>query len=371
MRGEKRVRQSQGSKAWEFRISIRGREFTFGGYRSEREARSALKRKEGEKRAGRIVAPSEERRRVSELIEAKAQDLERAGKKRPDSYRSHSKPVTDRLGTLAAGAVTSDTLATYQEERLEQGVSGPKINRELSTLLAAMRLAQKQGKLLSIPYVRAFPESPARKGFFTRAEVEKVCANLPDHLSDLVRFLFLTAWRLGEARMLTWECVNREAREITLPTSKSGDPRLIGYPADSELAAVIERRWEARRFRRPGGGEALAAHVFHLRGKPIVDPRRLWKKATEKAEIPGRLIHDLRRSGIKAMVRAGIPTVTAMQISGHKTLATFIRYNVSDAATTAEAISRRIHFEAASDTSDGGEVRRLERESQSKTTGNS
>src|SRR4029453_9442485 len=73
-------------------------------------------------------------------------------------------------------------------------------------LSKGLTLAVRARKLRTKPYIPKPEGDPSlvRQGFFARAEVEALCAHLDADLADVVRFLFFSAWRVGEVRTLQW-----------------------------------------------------------------------------------------------------------------------------------------------------------------------
>jgi hypothetical protein len=61
----------------------------------------------------------------------------------------------------------------------------------------------------------------------------------------------------------------------------------------------------------------------------------------------GLIFHDLRRSGVRDMIRAGVAPHVAMSISGHKTDSMLRRYAIISEGDQRAALRRTEEFRAA------------------------
>lgn len=111
-------------------------------------------------------------------------------------------------------------------------------------------------------------------------------------------------------------------------------------------------------------GTTLSDHIFHRDGLPIREFRKSWARACVAAKVGmmtcakcqdegkdlfclhckvatkyrGKIFHDLRRSGVRDMIRGGVPQNVAMKISGHKTASMLRRYDIASESDLRQAM---------------------------------
>ncbi len=340
-----RVFKRNNSSHWWISYCHRGKEYReSSGSPDRKQAGKLLKQRLREIGADRLglrcfVGPAQDRVTVDELLDALEQHYRLQEGRAAPQFLAHLRPIRAGFKGERALDITAEIVDRYISDRLAEGKAPATVNRETQLLGQAFRLSVERKRVSFAPKIRRLPERNARQGFFERGELDAVMEHLPEYLQDFVCFGFLTGWRKGEIASLTWADVDRGWRAIRLrpEASKNGKGRVVGLEGD--LWELIERRWAARQLSAPEGVR-IVPWVFHREGDPIGDFRKAWASACEKAGLEGKLFHDLRRTAVRNMVRAGTPERVAMEISGHRTRAIFDRYNITSEQDIREAMRK-------------------------------
>jgi integrase len=151
-------------------------------------------------------------------------------------------------------------------------------------------------------------------------------------LADAVLFLFWSTWRPVEMRTLRWRDYDRAERVIRLRPEHSKNKHSRVLPVEGELARLIERRWKARRLDCP--------FISQQDGRRIGDFRKRWKRACADLGLTGRIVYDLRRSGVRHLIQSGVDPHTVMAFSGHRTPSMLRRYHIIDVDDLRRAAER-------------------------------
>lgn len=224
-----------------------------------------------------------------------------------------------------AADLDTDSINEYIDKRKAAGIQNGTINRELAILRRSYSLGMENEPPLvhRVPRIPELAEGAPRVGFFEATDFAKLCKELPEDVRDVAVFAYWTGCRKSEILGLRWPQVDMEARLVRLEVTKNGEPREI--PVSGDLYQVLRRRRDTRDREFPG-----SPWVFSRDGQRIVNFYTSWKSACERADLSGdaALLHDLRRTGVRNLIRAGVPEKVAMLISGHKTRSVFDRYHI-------------------------------------------
>jgi integrase len=200
----------------------------------------------------------------------------------------------------------------------EQGLSNATVNRDLSALRRAFNLARKAGKIQKVPSFPHLKEAAPRSGFVEESEYNLLAKNAPDlWLRPLLATAYAFGFRKGKLLKLRVRPVDLLNRTIRLNAgeTKSDEGRVVVMTSDlySLLSACC-------------AGKTGGDYVFtRTNGKRVAGFRKAWANLTRATGCPDLLFHDLRRSGVRNMIRRGVLEVVAMRISGHKTRSVFDR----------------------------------------------
>jgi integrase len=263
------------------------------------------------------------------------------------TIEEHLRPA---FGGRRMASITAADARQYADEKVAAGYQAATVNKHLAALIRMFSVAVKDGALLYQPRISKLTLNNARQGFFERDEFDRVLAALPAWMRAPLEFAYCTGWRVqSEVLPLEWRNVDERGGIIRLDpgTTKNGDGRTFPYdvlPDLAQLLARLKRESVARQQRT----KVICPWLFHNDGRPLAHEsgwashefRDAWRAAVKVAGCPDRIPHDLRRTAVRNLVRAGVPEKTAMTLTGHKTRSVFDRYDIVNEADLRAAVTR-------------------------------
>ena len=285
-------------------------------------AKKLLERREGEIAQGKMPGSYFDKVTFKELAQGLILDYEDNNRKSTERVKIGVAHLARFFGEMKATEINTPAIQSYKKLRKTAGASNATVNRELAALKRMFNLAARATppRVAHVPYIPMNKERNVRKGFFEHDEYLAVREAILEYMKPVVTFAYKTGWRKNEILGLEWAQVDLKQGVARL---EPGDPKNEEGRTvflDNEIKAVLKEQFRNRQLGCP--------YVFHKNGRRITYIKNVWQSACKKAGLDGKLFHDLRRTAVRNMVRAGIPESVAMTISGHKTRSVFDRYNI-------------------------------------------
>lgn len=217
----------------------------------------------------------------------------------------------------------------YITDRLAAGLARGSVNTEINVLRAALRWAVETEQLPHVPRLSGPGGMTVRQGYVEPTDFIKIVTLLSPADADLAQFLYLTGRRYTEGAELTWPQIRED--EVAWGILKNADG--LTLPLFRALDVVLARRRAARRVG--------VLWVFHHEGRSLEATfRRHFERAATAAGFPDLVPHDMRRSALRNLRRAGVMEEVAMTISGHRDRDVFARYNITSTGDQRDAFGK-------------------------------
>lgn len=243
----------------------------------------------------------------------------------------HLEPV---FGGLLLTDIGADDVAAYQARRLQERAAPKTINLEIGTLRAILRRHRLWANIQ--PDVKMLRTADITGRCLSADEEHallKECRNSRSQsLYVAVEIALGTCMRLSEIRLLCWNQIDFDRREIRVGTSKTeyGAGRVI--PLSERVRTVLEF-WASRSPDRRLNEFVFPKEKYGGRGSrdcfgftqafayatnpnlPLGDWKEAWEGAKKRAGVACRF-HDLRHTGCTRMLEAGVPFSVVSDIMG-------------------------------------------------------
>ncbi|MHB8255308.1 MAG: site-specific integrase [Acidiferrobacter sp.] len=309
-----------GRRVWQVRIKKRGYPEMARTFDLKIEAQVWAKQIESEMNRGVFMSRAEaESASLTELLDRYQREIT-TQKHGATMERSHLRMIgQDPVAHGFISGITGKELTAYKNRRLKV-VSASTVNRELNILSHVFTVAAQEWhvhlpwgnpvRLLSRPRVDDKRDRRLVGDEEKRLLTAAVAYGDTGEISLIITWAIETAMRRGEIAAMRWEHLDRKARVLLIPETKTGTPRRV--PLSVAALAVLDA------LPKQIDGRVFAVHAASM--------SRAFAKTCKTADIKGLTFHDLRHEATSRLFEKGLGIMEVASITGHKTVQMLKRY---------------------------------------------
>ncbi len=307
-----------GRRVWQVKIRRRGWPLQSGTFSSKARAEAWARRIEGEMDRGVFVSRTEANNTT--LAEALDRYRREVSSRKRGSVQETSVAsilAAGPLGRRTLGSLQGKDLATYRDGMIAEGYSPITIKRRLALLSHLYKVAEREwgmgGLVNPVPHVSMPRVANARDRRLINDEQARLLAAAHAYggeIGPLITWAIETAMRRGEIAAMRWDHLDRRARVLLIPETKTGTPRRV--PLSTAALGVLDQL--PRR---------LDGRVWGMRPDSI---SQAFERVCGVAKIEGLTFHDLRHEATSRLFEKGLGLMEVASITGHKTMQMLKRY---------------------------------------------
>jgi integrase len=314
-----------GRTAWQAQIIRRGHERQYKTFDTKAEAEAWARQIEGEMDRGVFVSRAEaENTTLREALDRYEREVTPKKKSRGDERYKLGAWRSSGLAARSLASIRGKDLAAWRDAELTNGSATGTVRRKLALLAHVFKVARKEWGMESlaspVDTIQLPPPGQARDRRLVGDEYARLLSAAQAYggeIASLITWAIETAMRRGEIAAMRWEHLDREARVLLIPETKTGTPREV--PLSRAAMAVLD----AKSTVILNDGLTNQGLIWSLRADSI---SQAFERVCKAAGIEGLTFHDLRHEATSRLFEKGLALTEVAAITGHKTWQMLKRY---------------------------------------------
>ncbi len=222
--------------------------------------------------------------------------------------REACRPLAEHLGSCVPAGITAGSLSGYRAFRSH--CSPHTIRKELQTLRAALRWAERQGWYDKAPQIDLGGTPPPRDRWLSETEQATLIAAATGHLRTFIIVALHTGARKSAILGLKWSAVDFQAGTIDFndPDRLETKKRRAVVPINRTLRDELERICPL----------AQCDYVIDWGWRRVGDIKNGFARAVRRAGLVGVSPHVLKHSFVSNLAARGVQVYTIADLSAYR-----------------------------------------------------